>query len=340
MPRTTSILTEGVIDTGKGLWNTVAHPIDTAESLVNTVLHPIDTSHRLADAIDTSYERDMIHGDTESRVAWLTYAGNTMVTSVIGTKGADKVSKVSTTTAKETFKTSNVTDVQTLNLFRSSPQHHLATVDNPFPYNVIDSGNLRDQMIMAAKNSSKMRATKSSVSVISNENRRKLNKWSRPPSEKLYLANKHVYDNPKYFDQNTGNPIYPGMKKIDPNNPRKVVADPNIHGFVNGKYETEIMSKGNVIDRYGDNDSGRYFSPDGSSYESRALPPFMKDKPYEKYEVIKEFEVKTGEVAPWFGEKGKGIQHYSDSYIKDEFGNMVEANIYNLVENGYLVKID
>src|SRR5690625_6002718 len=82
--------------------------------------------------------------------------------------------------------------------------------------------------------------------------------------------------------------------------------------------DRELISTGKVIDRYGDNGSGQYFSPDGSSYESRALPPFMKDKPYEKYEVIKEFEVKTGEVAPWFGENGKGIQHYSDSYIRSE----------------------
>src|SRR5690625_2045098 len=104
--------------------------------------------------------------------------------------------------------------------------------------------------------------------------------------------------------------------------------------------DRELISTGKVIDRYGDNGSGKYYSPDGSSYESRALPPFMKDKPYERYEVIKEFEVKTGEVAPWFGENGKGIQHYSDSYIKDEYGNLIDADVKSLEKYEYIKKLD
>src|SRR5690625_6760983 len=104
--------------------------------------------------------------------------------------------------------------------------------------------------------------------------------------------------------------------------------------------DRELISTGKVIDRYGDNGSGQYFSPDGSSYESRALPSFMKDKPYEKYEVIKEFEVKTGEVAPWFGENWKGIHHYSDSYNMDDYGNKFKPTVENLVEYEYLKTLD
>lgn len=121
----------------------------------------------------------------------------------------------------------------------------------------------------------------SSTSKISETDKAKLENWERPPNEELYLAHKKTYDNSTYFDQETGRIIYPGTKDKD--------GYQHIRGFLNGKFDKEPLKPGTIIDRYGDNNSGQYFSPDGSSYESKSLPPFMKDKPYERYRVIKEF---------------------------------------------------
>ncbi len=161
--------------------------------------------------------------------------------------------------------------------------------------------------------------------VISEANKAKINGWKYPPSDDLYLKYKDVYDNPKYFDQITGDAIYPGM-----------YGDPNIGGFTNGIYKTKTLTLGQVIDRYGSNGTGQYFSPGGSSFESRALPPFMETQPYTQYEVLKPFEVKSGEIAPWFGKVGKGIQYYSDIEIIDSLGNSVKATVQTLIDEGYI----
>src|SRR5690625_668443 len=311
-------------DTVTGAANMVMHPYETATSLYNVVRHPIDTTKMLAEAVSTSYERDMKNGDANSRAAWVVYA----LGSVAGTGGAGPVTKSATAAVKTTSNTIKSTNFKMPNLPPLGPQYQFAT-GGPIPYNVVDGVNLRDQMIMAAQKCLEARGTKSGTSIINKADRDKLANWGRPPNDKLYLANKKVYDNKIYFDQKTGTIIYPGTR-----------GDPNIYGFTKGEFDRELISKGKVIDRYGDNGSGQYFSPDGSSYESRALPPFMKDKPYEKYEVIKEFEVKTGEVAPWFGENGKGIQHYSDSYIKDIDGTLYKATVENLVRYQYIKKLD
>jgi len=311
-------------DTVTGAANIVMHPIETTTSLFNAVLHPVDTTKMLADAISESYERDVINGDTVSQASWITYA----IGSIAGTKGAGHATKSASTAGKSASAATKSTNIKMPNLPPLGPQYQFAT-GGPIPYNVVNGVNLRDQMIMAAQKGPEVKGTKSSTAIISKADRAKLANWGRPPNDKLYLANKKVYDNKIYFDQKTGTIIYPGTR-----------GDPNIYGFTKGEFDRELISKGKVIDRYGDNGSGQYFSPDGSSYESRALPPFMKDKPYEKYEVIKEFEVKTGEVAPWFGENGKGIQHYSDSYIKDIDGTLYKATVENLVRYQYIKKLD
>lgn len=160
---------------------------------------------------------------------------------------------------------------------------------------------------------------------ISEADKAKLDKWDRAPDEGLYLKNKKTYDNKNYFDQNTGEVIYPGM-----------YGNKHTDGFLNGKYDDKPLTPGTVIDRYGDNGGGSYFSPVGSSYESRALPPFMQDKPYEKYEVLKEFNVKSGTVAPWFDEPGNGTQFLTDYKILDEKGNYIDANVKALKDNDYI----
>lgn len=74
---------------------------------------------------------------------------------------------------------------------------------------------------------------------------------------------------------------------------------------------------------------GKYLSPIGSSFESRALPQsYLSTKSYFQYEVIKPISgVTESKVLPWFGQPGMGTQF--------EF----EKNIQWYIANGYLKEI-
>ena len=160
---------------------------------------------------------------------------------------------------------------------------------------------------------------------IEPSNRVKLRNWSYPPEPEFYLKNKNVYDNPDYFNQLTGDTIYPGSPESSMGR-----VDGSIHknGFLNGEYVEDIIEPGTVLDRYGDNDSGRYFSPSGASFGERALPPFMKNKPKITYIATKPIPNKKGLIAPWFDEPGMGIQHFTD------------MEVGYLMNNGYLKIIE
>ena len=140
---------------------------------------------------------------------------------------------------------------------------------------------------------------------IDTDTRVRLNQWDYRPDAELYLQYQDVYDNPKFFDPQTGEIHYPGTN-----------GDINTDGFTNGVYHVETLTSGTIIDRYGSNGSGRYFSPDGTPYAERALPPFMERQPYNRYRVVQPFVVKAGEIAPWFNQPGKGIQFLSDYSLK------------------------
>jgi hypothetical protein len=68
---------------------------------------------------------------------------------------------------------------------------------------------------------------------------------------------------------------------------------------------------GNVLDRFGD-EGGRYFSPDGTPFEARALPPDSLGKPYLRMRLAGElppgWRIEVSEVAPAFGRDGGGLQ--------------------------------
>ncbi|AAK79988.1 hypothetical protein BJV85_001848 [Clostridium acetobutylicum] len=51
----------------------------------------------------------------------------------------------------------------------------------------------------------------------------------------------------------------------------------------------------------------------------------MKDKPYERYEILRNFDCKVGDIAPWFDQKGMGTQYFANYKIKDIDGNYVDA---------------
>ena len=150
---------------------------------------------------------------------------------------------------------------------------------------------------------------------IDTDTRVRLNQWDYRPDAELYLQYQDVYDNPIFFDPQTGEVHYPGTN-----------GDINTDGFTNGVYHVETLTSGTIIDRYGSNGSGRYFSPDGTPYAERALPPFMERQPYNRYRVVQPFDVKAGEIAPWFNQPGKGIQFLSEFTLDElkEFGVIEE----------------
>lgn len=131
-------------DTVVGVYDMVTDPIGTVDSLYNAASHPIDTTKYIARTISDSFKRDMINGDAESRAHWVTYALGTLV----GTKGAGTATKAGVTTTKVATKNAgkHIKDLDLSDLLPYGPQHQLAPV-GPVPFNVVDSANLRDQLI-------------------------------------------------------------------------------------------------------------------------------------------------------------------------------------------------
>ncbi len=76
-----------------GLWDFIIDPGETLSALENAVLHPVKTYDAVSAAIEESYQKDMVNGDAYSRSRWVTYAIGTVVTSVVGTKGAGSLTK-------------------------------------------------------------------------------------------------------------------------------------------------------------------------------------------------------------------------------------------------------
>jgi hypothetical protein len=68
---------------------------------------------------------------------------------------------------------------------------------------------------------------------------------------------------------------------------------------------------GDVLDRFG-SEYGKYFSPDGTPFEARALPPDSLGKPYSRMRLTGElppgWRIEVSEVAPAFGRDGGGLQ--------------------------------
>lgn len=161
-----------------------------------------------------------------------------------------------------------------------------------------------------------------SKTTISQSERLKISNWDFTPSDELYIKYKDAYNNELYFNQYTGKTLYPSDD-----------------GFLNGKYDFSVLKEGDEIDRFGSNGNEKFFAPNGSSYGSLALPPFMREQSYTSYKVIKDFEVKSGTIAPWFGERGLGTQYFSDTKILDFYGNEVDATVENLLKYEYIEKI-
>ena len=168
------------------------------------------------------------------------------------------------------------------------------------------------------------------VNSISSEDLKKIQGWKNPPSEEVYLKNKKVFDNPKYYNQTTGEPIWPGQN-----------GDPNIDGFLNGKYEDTKLRPGEQIDRYGGN-NGTFFGDEGTSIPERAMAPNSDFSKYNKYVVAREMPVRKGKIAPWFDQPGGGIQYQIDPGFVETIRaklKLGETFIDGLVRMGYFKRI-
>jgi hypothetical protein len=80
-------------------------------------------------------------------------------------------------------------------------------------------------------------------------------------------------------------------------------------GFFMGFRRAETLKPGAVIDRFG-SEGGRYFSPEGTPFPQRGLPPSAARAAYSKYEVLRDLPAEGGLVDPVFG-PGLGIQYKS-----------------------------
>ncbi|WP_445285897.1 TNT domain-containing protein [Yoonia sp. 2307UL14-13] len=89
--------------------------------------------------------------------------------------------------------------------------------------------------------------------------------------------------------------------------------------------QSQTLAPGTRIDRYAGQppgqDGGRYFSPAGASFESRALPYDPASQRLSTFEVLRPFEVKSGTAAPWFDQAGGATQYMTDMSTKDLIRN-------------------
>ncbi|MFT4400421.1 T7SS effector LXG polymorphic toxin [Bacillus sp. SW14] len=147
----------GLYDVGKdtvtGIWDFITDPGETLSALGNAVIHPVKTYDAISAAIEESYQKDMVNGDAYSRSRWVTYAVGSVAAAVVGTKGAGAINKADAA-GKVINKASQagkkIKDVNISDLLPYNSKYKLALADN-VPYNVVDSQNLKNELLTNAK---------------------------------------------------------------------------------------------------------------------------------------------------------------------------------------------
>jgi hypothetical protein len=104
----------------------------------------------------------------------------------------------------------------------------------------------------------------------------------------------------------------------------KAILPPN-RGFV-GHPQEYVLAAGDyvIIDRYGPS-TGKFVSPDGTEFSARSLPRMANKDDYHRYSVTKDLKVLRGETAPWFGEKGGGVQYELPDGIQNLLDYLTEV---------------
>jgi len=101
---------------------------------------------------------------------------------------------------------------------------------------------------------------------------------------------------------------------------------PPNEGFL-GEITVLMLQPGQKIDRYGGTPVSRFFSPQGTPLEARSLPPETAKQILRTFEVVKEFEVNAGTVAPYYGQPGLGTQYRASLPLGE------------LLDQGYVLEI-
>ena len=95
-----------------------------------------------------------------------------------------------------------------------------------------------------------------------------------------------------------------------------------------GVIVTVTLPAGDVLTRYGA-PTGRYVSPDGMTFEQRALPSTTREGDFHVYQVARAIDgVQQGKIAPWFGRLGGGIQYK----LPDRIIHLMEASMLREVD--------
>lgn len=109
--------------------------------------------------------------------------------------------------------------------------------------------------------------------------------------------------------------------------PGEQVVWPPSNGF-HGTPVKVMLQPGTLIDRYG-TPGGRFLSPSGTPFETRALPPhYLTTQEYHVYEVMRPFEVEAGLIKPWFGQQGMGTQYRSPLFVQDLLDSGVLREVF------------
>ncbi|WP_180850001.1 ribonuclease YeeF family protein [Bacillus sp. UMB0893] len=148
-------------DTATGLWNILMTPPEKVlYDMGLAVINYDETYAQISGAIASSYERDMVNGNDFTRARWVTYAIATVGTSIIGTKGVEKVGKAGFAAGKNTVM--NVKEAasnklnQVNNTSSFTPGYGFAWGFEGVPYNVVDSLGLRDRLMAKAADTYKL----------------------------------------------------------------------------------------------------------------------------------------------------------------------------------------
>lgn len=97
-----------------------------------------------------------------------------------------------------------------------------------------------------------------------------------------------------------------------------------LSGMIGGR------GQGTILDRYGKPTEGRFLSPEGTDFESRSLPSYIKTAEYTRYMVNKPFPVSEGQAAPfyWFNSSGGGTQYY----LKNDISYYIEKGYIKIIK--------
>ncbi len=104
------------------------------------------------------------------------------------------------------------------------------------------------------------------------------------------------------------------------------ISNPPNNGFLGSPEKTTLQS-GTMIDRFGGSE-GQYVSPQGTSFPARSLPMSKLNLPLNTYQVIKQFDVYSGTIAPWYNQPGMGQQYYLNQSVQE------------LIDTGYLKPVN